>query len=171
MRRGTAAAVGAVAVLALAPVAPVLAHDGEEHADVVEACGTTLTITEVSNNINFRGDEEGGTFAGSGNATQLITAADGRSATIKSAGQFRTRVTSGSFTEERGSLTARLTGRFLIYPLNEQERREFDRLGLPQLALLTGRTEATFDFSPAGDENLRLTRVPSNVRNACDLLR
>lgn len=171
MRRGTALSVGAAAVLALAPAAPALAHEGEEHAEIVQACGTTLTITEVRNNIKFRGSEEGGTFAGSGNVTQLITAADGRTATIKGAGQFRAHITSGSFNEGRGSLAVRLTGRHLIYALNDQERAEFDRAGLPYLALVTGRGEATFDFTPTGDENLRLTRVPNNVRNVCDLLR
>ena len=168
MRRRMAVALSAMAALALTPAAPVLAHEGEEHPpDVVEACGTEVTIHQISSHGKERASEDMTRFKATGTYVVHLVTADGREATIRSAGQFRAEMT------DEGLFKLRATGRQLVYPGggDEQVRREHERVGLPVLAIIHGRADAEFRGSPEAGGELRITRIPRHVQDACDLLR
>lgn len=145
------------------PAAPALAHDGAMHVHV-EACGTTLTITEDRSKVNEK-FEVGVGFKSSGVTTVHVVAEDGRELTFTSAGQFRVETLSP------GTFAIRETGRKLFYPTNPQEAEELARVGMPTFGVFAGQARSTFTGVPFGPGTVTITQVPNNVRSACGLLR
>lgn len=167
----TLAAVLGVGVLGVGvPASPALADKPERLPMETEPmtfeglCGGSITITELKNNAkqNFEGDEFGFEERVRGNIVARIDSGD-RSVVVRLPGLAR-------ITADEDSFTFLGTGRTLFIPVAEEQFESQRRAGLPDLALVIGRVEATTTFDPSTGEAVEEITYNGKVVDVCDLL-
>lgn len=129
-------------------------------------CGGSITLVELKNNAKstFNGGEFGFTDRIRGNTVVEITSDDGRSAVLRVPGQIRV-------TGDEDSLTAVVTGRTVLIPLFPVEVDAQREAGLPDVALIIGRAEATTVFSAETGEPVDShVTFSGKAIDVCDLL-
>lgn len=130
-------------------------------------CGGSITLVELKNNTksSFEGGEFGFTDRIRGNIVVEITSDDGRSTVLRLPGLAR-------ITGDEDSLTFIGTGRTLLIPFSPVDAEAQREAGLPDLALVIGRTEFTTVFSPETGEAVDAdVTFNGKVIDVCDLLK
>jgi hypothetical protein len=138
----------------------------------LQACGTTLTITDLSKGkVHMKEGSETVKFTGP--FTTLITTADGRSATIRPNGMARE--TFLGFDPETNTVRIRVDarGRNVAVAVTPVEQALNAALGYPQLALSSGPVTSilTIDVATGTVVDIELLRRPNQVTDVCTLLR
>jgi hypothetical protein len=131
----------------------------------LEACGTTVTITDVVNMGRIHVKEGEAASKITGRLVVMVSTPDGRSATLNVSGPAKITPTATGI-----ELSAR--GRNLLFATTEGERRIQAALGIPTLALTSGPVDATLTIDPVTGEFTAIDphRTPPRIQDVCDLL-
>ena len=166
-----AAASSGLAVLALSGVTAAAATDtgwvpdGPYEPEMVNACGTTLTISDKINKVERRErvDDEGNVQEDfRGKYVVKVTAADGRKVVLDNSGKYSV------FSYANGDTFVPVRSPALIYPFDPVERAAFKSAGLPAVFYYTrGRLELFI----SGDGQETVLKKPTNPVSICKLLR
>jgi hypothetical protein len=135
-----------------------------------QACGTTLTLTDLSNSKIHFNDES---IKLTGPSAVQITTADGRSAFVRVNGSLR--ITFLSEDPVAGTVTQGVQGRGLnlFFSVTPGEQAIAEALGFPVLALTKGPISAisTMDVATGEIVATEVSRRPPHVEDVCTLLR
>lgn len=131
---------------------------------MVQACGTTLTISDQKNRVESRTVDLGGGTTRTdyrGTLVQRVSAPDGRHVVLDNSGRY----SETNFANE--DIAYDVHAPALIYYFDEVERAAFKKAGLPPVFYYTkGRTQL---FIGDGYENV--VQRPKNVTSICALLK
>ena len=138
--------------------------DGPHNPVSVQACGTTLTISDQVNEVLRRAiaDDAGNTVtAYKGRYIVKVTAGDGRKVVLDNSGPYAV------IDKANGDELVPIGAPGLIYPFDEDEAAVFQANGLPRVFYYT-KGALTLSFH-AGTEKI-LTK-PANPVSICSLLK
>jgi hypothetical protein len=137
-----------------------------EPSPKLELCGTQIVISVIKNNVkvNFEAGESGFTDFLRGNFVFKLTAEDGRSAVVRSPGRLFATGT------EDGTVIVESIGRTLLVGDNPVTAKAQLEAGLPNVALITGRTVSTVTLGADMKPSAIDITYTGNVTDVCDLL-
>jgi hypothetical protein len=171
MLKALAVSTAALAITALGGTsAQASSHTGWEPVGpgdpvAVEACGTTLTITEKVNKVESRTreDREGNVRTDyRGTYIVKVTAPDGRKVVLDNSGPYSV------YSYANGDTYVPVRAPALIYPFDPAESAAFRRAGLPEVFYFTrGRLELFI----RADGRAKVLTKPKNPVSICTLLR
>jgi hypothetical protein len=131
----------------------------------IQACGTTLTITEKVNEVESRTreDRQGNVHTDyRGTYIVKVTAPDGRRVVLDNSGPYSV------YSYANGETYVPVRAPALIYPFDPAESAAFRRAGLPEVFYFTkGRLELFIN----ANGRARVLTKPKNPVSICTLLR
>jgi len=137
---------------------------GPSPDEQVRACGTTLTVSEVVNEVEMRTreDDQGNTRTDiRGRYVVKVTAPDGRKVRLNNSGPYSV------FDYANGDTFVTVAAPGLIYPFDPAERAAFKAAGLPAVFYYT---KGRLDLSIKNGVE-KVVHKPADPVNICKLLR
>ena len=139
---------------------------GPNEDATAEACGTTLTIADVTNRVESRTVELGGGTTRTdfrGTLVVRVSALDGREAVLDNSGRY------SEYDFANGDIAYDVQAPALIYYFDDVERAAFKKAGLPPVFYYTkGRTRLYVGV----DEGYEIVlQRPKDVTSVCALLK
>jgi hypothetical protein len=178
MRRILLTLISVTALTLTLPAAPATATQKSKFERVgaaepfdIEACGTTITVTEEVNQVRERTGEtkDGGTITSyRGRLVMRLDAADGRTTTLNVSGPLDFIINAEG---DRG--VYQFTGHTLLfpYPAGSPEATAQAAAGLPAFAVTSGLLEIVDQYNAKGEVvRESFTRTPPHAEDVCTLL-